>query len=146
MSEHIIPSYEQFLDDVRKIYPDGTDLPKAYNRIVWYIENETMRSDGSPVTYKIIMDKFAAHIRSWNIQYGSRDPKFRGKDAEEKRKNIWDFVGSRWYEREFSISAGSNERDTYLFGPFTKKYLKEQLDKFNKTLKYDPEESIAKEE
>jgi len=136
-----IPPYPDFLDDIRKIYPDGTDLLKAYNRIKWYIEHEPFCADGTPLTYRLIMDKFSAHIRAWNLQYGGREKKYQGKDAEEKRKNIWDFVGMRWYEREFSVSVGSGERDDYLFGPFTKAYLKEQISYFDKKLTYEPGEA-----
>jgi len=126
-----IPSFDLFREEVKKIYPEG-DLVKSYDRIKWYIEHEKVCSDGTPLTYRLIMDKFANHIRSWNNQYGDREAKYRGKDADEKRKTLWDFVGMRWYEREFVISSGNSERNKYLFGNFSVVSLKKRLDEFNR--------------
>lgn len=129
VTEPGIPSFDVFREEVKKIYPEG-DLIKSYDRIKWYIEHEKVCTDGSPLTYKLIMDKFAAHIRSWNSQYGEREAKYRGKDADEKRKTIWDFVGMRWYEREFVIPSGNGERNKYLFGNFSISYLLQKLEEF----------------
>jgi len=126
-----IPPFDLFREEVKKIYPEG-DLVKSYERIKWYIEHEKVCSDGTPLNYRLIMDKFANHIRSWNNQYGDRDAKYRGKDADEKRKTLWDFVGMRWYEREFVITVGNSERSRYLFGNFSVANLKKELDEFNR--------------
>jgi len=80
------------------------------------------------------MDKFATHIKSWNMVYGSRDPKYWGKDAEEKRKTLFDFIGMNGYEREYVTSVGQSERTAYLFGDFTLDYLKEQIEQFKHTI------------
>ena len=81
------------------------------------------------------MDKFASHIKNWNAKYGSRDPKYVGKGEEEKRKNLWDFIGMRYYEREFSMTGAYNERDDYLFGSFSKSYLQQVITEFDNTMK-----------
>jgi len=128
-----VPPFEIFRQEIKKIYPEG-DLSKTYQRILWYIENEKICSDGCPLTYQLIMVTFAAHIRQWNSQYGSRDPKYIGRPEEEKRKNLWDFVGLRWYEREFVISSAQGERNKYLFGTFDIPYLQELLHQFKRQI------------
>lgn len=127
--ESEIPSFEAFREEIRKIHPEG-NLLATYERIVYFINHVKSCGDGTPVTYKLIMNKYAAHIRSWNMVYGSRDPKYWGKDAEEKRKTLWDFLGLRWYEREFVTSVGNGERNRYLFGGFSIDYLRKKLEEF----------------
>ena len=58
-----------------------------------------------------------------------------GKDAEEKRKTIWDFIELGWYEREFLTSVGDDERSSYLFGGFSISYLKKRLEEFKRRIK-----------
>ena len=72
------PSFEAFREEIMAIYPEG-DLLKTFSRLKWYIENEKICPDGTPITYRLIMDKFASHIKGWNMVYGSRDPKILGK-------------------------------------------------------------------
>ena len=124
-----VPSFTVFHQEVMKIYPAG-DLIEAYDKILWYIENEKNCADGTPITYRLIMDKFAAHIRAWNMRYGSREPKFIGKADEEKRKDLLNFIYLKWYEQEFILSASQGERNKYLFGDFPVEYLKQKLDEF----------------
>jgi hypothetical protein len=130
-----IPSFETFRNEIKAIYPEG-DLRRSYERIIWYIDNERICSDGvTPITYRLIMDKFAAHINQWNIKYGARDPKYVSKEIEEKKKDLYNFIGLKMYEREFQVTNTIQERDKYLFGSFTRSYLKTKLDEFKKTYK-----------
>jgi hypothetical protein len=129
--EPLIPSFDIFRQEIMRIYPEG-DLMSAYQRIEYCIENEKFCADGTRITYRLIMDKFASHIRQWNIKYGSREPKYIGKADEEKRKDIWDFVYLKWYEREFITSLGQGEKNKYLFGDFPLNYLNKQLATFKK--------------
>ena len=126
-----IPSFDVFREEIKKIYPEG-DLNRSFNRILWHIENDKFCADGTPITYRLIMDKFAAHIKQWNMKYGIRNPKFLGRAEEEKKKDLYEFIGLKMYEREFVSSAGQGERDKYLFGPFDRKYLMEQIQNFKK--------------
>jgi hypothetical protein len=126
-----VPSFDAFRQEIMKIYPAG-DLTEAYEKIFWYIEREKICADGTPISYRLIMDKFAAHIRAWNMRYGSREPKFIGKADEEKRKDLLNFIYLKWYEQEFVPSAGQGERNKYLFGAFPVEYLKQQLDEFKR--------------
>jgi hypothetical protein len=136
--ESEIPSFEIFREEIKRIYPEG-DLNRAYQRVCWYVEHVKAGKDGTPLSYRLIMDKYAAHIKSWNARYGSRDPKYIGRGDDEKRKNLGDFVEERMYEREFPISAEYSERDTYLFGTFPADYLHAQLEDFKKRF---PNETI----
>jgi hypothetical protein len=129
--ESEIPSYCIFHEDIKKIFPEG-DLDKTYQRISYYIYNEKVCADGTPITYKLIMDKYSNHIQSWNMIYANRDPRYWGKGAEEKRKTLFEFIGLRWYEREFVTAVGQVERNKYLFGAFSTSYLKNQLESFQK--------------
>jgi hypothetical protein len=129
--ESEVPSFDVFRQEIMKIYPAG-DLTEAYEKILWYIEREKICADGTPISYQLIMDKFAAHIRAWNMRYGSREPKFIGKADEEKRKDLLNFIYLKWYEQEFVPSASQGERNKYLFGDFPVEYLKQQLDKFKR--------------
>ena len=131
LNEPGVPSFDVFRLEVMKIYPAG-DLTEAYEKIHWYIENEKICADGTPITYCLIMDKFAAHIRAWNMRYGSREPKFIGKADEEKRKDLLNFIYLKWYEQEFIPFASQGERNKYLFGDFPVEYLKQQLDEFKR--------------
>ena len=122
-----IPDIEKFKDDVREIYADG-DLTAAYKRLVYYLNNITL-SDGEPLTYKLIIDKFDAHIKQWNYLYKRKETAgYLSAEAEKKRKNIYDFLGDTMYENEFPIQRGTTERDSYLFGNIAIKELKRQLD------------------
>lgn len=138
-----IPSFDDFKDEVRMTFPEG-DLQKAYNRIQWYIGNEKVCSDGTPITYRLIMERFAAHIRQWNARYGRKEQEgYLSKEAEEKRKTLYDFIGSRWYERIFTSPGNHVDRDPYLFGNFPLKYLSEQLTEFQKTYQYEAIKTAA---
>ncbi len=128
-----VPSFEDFREEIMTIYPEG-DLLKSFSRLKWYIENEKVCPDGTPITYRLIMDKFASHIKAWNMVYGSRDPKYWGKGAQTKRKNLWDFIGLQLYEREFVISVGNGNRSSYLFGEFSISYLKKRLEEFKRRI------------
>ena len=131
-----IPSFETFMDEIQMSFPEG-DLVNAYNRIVWFIEKERTCSDGTPITYRLIMDRFAAHIRQWNTRYGRKEQEgFLSKEAEQKRKPLFEFIGSRWYERIFTTVGNHVERDPYLFGNFPLKYLSDQLDEFQKNYQH----------
>lgn len=127
--ESDVPSFKVFRQEIMKIFPAG-DLTEAYEKIQWYIENERTCADGTPISYRLIMDKFAAHIRAWNMRFGSREPKFIGKADEEKRKDLLNFIYLKYYEQEFVPSASQGERNKYLFGDFPVEYLKQQLDEF----------------
>jgi hypothetical protein len=131
-----VPSYDAFRKEIREIYPEG-NLFRTYERIVGLVNDEKSCADGSPVTYRLIMDKFSDHIRQWNMVYGSRDPKYWGKDAEEKRKTLWDFISSRWYERDFNSCLKNEERRKYLFGDFTIDYLHQQLKVFKRRFPHE---------
>lgn len=133
VTESSVPSFGVFREEIKKIYPEG-DLDRTYKRLLWYIENEKTCSDGTPITYKLIISKFAAHIKAWNAMYAVRDPKYLGKDSEEKRKNLFDFIGMHWYEREFVAYSGGGDRNKYLFGDFTIDYLSNQLMAIKKRL------------
>lgn len=128
-----IPGFEVFREEMKRIYPEG-DLYKAYGRLKWYIENERFCADGTALTYRLIMEKFAGHIRQWNVKYGSRDPKYVGRAEEEKRKDLYEFLGARYFDREFISFASGTERNEYLFGGFTADYLNQQLAVFKQTL------------
>ena len=133
MVETNIPSFEVFRQEIKKIYPAG-NLLKTYDRIVLLVENERSFADGTPITYRLIMKTFSAHIQAWNMQYGEREAKYIGRDAEEKRKSLWDFIGLKWYEREFGASSGQRERNKYLFGDFSIDYLKQRLVEFKRRI------------
>jgi hypothetical protein len=137
-----IPSFDIFRQEIMKIYPAG-DLTEAYEKIHWYIEHEKICADGTPISYRLIMDKFAAHIRAWNMKYGSREPKFIGKADEEKRKNLLNFIYMKWYEQEFVPSASQGERNKYLFGNFTEEYLKTKLDEFKRKFPNETDQSMG---
>jgi len=125
-----IPTYDVFVTELRRSFPDG-DLVKTYNRIKYYIENEQFCADGTPITYRFIMDKYSSHIKQWNKRWKKKeDDGFLSKEASEQRKTLWDFIGMKWYEREFIIVAASSERDKYIFGEFSTKYLIEKLSEF----------------
>jgi len=122
-----IPTFEQFKGDIDEIYPDG-DLQAAYKRLLYYMENITL-SNGSPLSYDLIIDKFERHIRQWKYKYSKKEADgYLSAEAEKKRKNIYDFIGDTMYEHEFPIQRGSVERDGYLFGNIALSELKRQLD------------------
>ena len=129
-----IPSFKNFREEIIRIYPEG-NLLLAYEKIIHLITQVKTCEDGRPITYKLIIDKFTTHISAWNIQYGDREPKYIGRNAEEKRKNLQEFVSLKWYEREFSFFAGKSDRNQYLFGEFTINYLKNRLDKFKRRIR-----------
>ena len=129
-----IPSFETFRKEILKIYPEG-NLLLAYEKLIHLITQVKTCEDGRPITYQLIMDKYSDHIRSWNMVFGRRDPRYWGKDAEEKRKTIWDFIELGWYEREFLTSVGDDERSSYLFGGFSISYLKKRLEEFKRRIK-----------
>jgi DNA-binding sugar fermentation-stimulating protein len=129
-----VPPFSVFREQIKKIYPEG-DLDKTYKRILWYIENEKFCADGTPITYQFIMAKYAAHIKGWNLAYATRDSKYLSREAEEKRKTLWEFIALKWYEREFVTQTGLSERHNYLFSSFSPNYLREQLDNFRKGFK-----------
>lgn len=137
-----VPPFDVFRQEVMKIYPAG-DLTEAYDKILWYIEYEKICADGTPITYRLIMDKFAAHIRAWNMRYGSREQKFIGKADEEKRKDLLNFIYQKWYEQEFIPSATQCERNKYLFGDFPADYLKQQLDQFKRKFPNETDQSMG---
>ncbi len=133
-----MPTIDQFKSDIDEIYPDG-DLNAAYKRLLYYIENISL-SNGDPVTYDLILDKFERHIKQWKYRYGKKEADgFLSAEAEKKRKNIYDFIGDTMYEHEFPIQRGSIERDVYLFGNIAVSELKRQLgiylQKFKKPIK-----------
>jgi len=123
------PSFDEFRQEILQINPEG-NLMKAYERLQWYVQNQKVCSDGTPITYRLIMDKYTAHIKAWRYQYGDREAKFIGKEAEQKKKNLWEFIGMKMYENEFISLSSQSERNRYLFGGFSVTYLKKQLDSF----------------
>jgi hypothetical protein len=125
------PSFEVFREEIMKIYPEG-NLMRMYERVVTTVSTGVTCTDGSPVTYRLLMDKFSDHIRQWNMVYGSRDPRYWGKEAEGKRKTLMDFIALKYYDRVFVTSVGQTERNRYLFGNFSVDYLKKMLEKFKR--------------
>jgi hypothetical protein len=142
MNTSDLPPYKVFLSEIKRSYPEG-NLEATYNRIKWFIENEQFCNDGTPITYRLIMDKFTAHIRIWNMRYGRKEKDgYLSMEAEEKRKTLFEFIGSKWYEREFAATVDSSLRDGYLFGPFPVPYLMEQLSIFKETI-HGKKEKVA---
>jgi hypothetical protein len=129
-----VPPFEVFLNEIREMYPEG-DLHLAYSRIKWYIEHEKFCTDGTLLSYRFIMDQYAAHIRQWNARYRRKEQEgYLSKDAEEKRKDLYSFIGAKWYERVWTTSNGDMERDRYIFGNFTTPYLSARFDEFKNTI------------
>jgi hypothetical protein len=128
-----IPSFVTFRKEIMNIYPEG-DLTEAYETMLWHIKMVKQCADGTPISYRLIMDKFASHISQWNVKYGSRDPKYIGKADEEKRKDLLSFIDMKGYEREFTGNVGQNGRNKYLFGEFTQEYLQKQLKEFKREI------------
>jgi hypothetical protein len=125
-----IPLINDFLADVMQIYPDG-DLISAYNTLQDHL-NMFQKLDGSPLTYEFVIEKFASHHQQWNHRYGSREQRYLGKEAIAERKTLDDFLNRQMYWQEFIIQSvkGSAEREVYLFGPFDRGLLFEQLEAF----------------
>ena len=131
MIEPEIPSYEVFCEEIKRIFPEG-DLPLSYNRLLWYLENIEY-PDSYLLTWKLLVDKFKQHIDEWNLMYGPKlGTKYFPSKAYALRKNFYEFLGDRFYEREFVTSIGHNERNKYLFGDFTIEYLSMELEQFKK--------------
>lgn len=128
-----LPQFNDFLAKVMQIYPDG-DLVSAYNILQDHL-NMFQKLDGSPLTYEFVMEKFASHHKQWNQRYGSREQRYLGKEAIAERKTLDNFLNRQMYWQEFIIlsATGSVEREAYLFGPFDRSYLFEQLKAFKQT-------------
>jgi len=135
--KHKIPPIEKFKEDIVAINSDG-DLVKAYNLLLWHLDNET--EDGIPeirggkkLTYDFIITKYRQHIDQWNYLYQKKlgTKYFRDTRLDEK-KNFQDFLQERYYRREFVIQKGSSERNRYIFGQLKIDILKKQLDEFRK--------------
>ena len=126
-----IPLFDVFCEKIKKIFPEG-DLPLSYKRLLWYLENIEY-PDGQPLTWKFLIDKFKQHVDEWNLMYVPKlGTQYFPTKAYALRKSFYDFLGDRFYEREFATSIGHNERNKYLFGDFTIEYLSMELEKFKK--------------
>lgn len=136
-----VPPFDVFIEEIKNIYPEG-DMAKTYNRIKWFIENEQVCEDGTPITYRLIMDQFAAHINQWNTRYRKKElAGYLHKKADEKRKNLYEFLGLRLYEQIFMMPDCYSDRDQYIFGPFKITELVERLADFQKTFPNEQQES-----
>jgi hypothetical protein len=123
-----IPSFEVFSNEIKKIFPEG-DLALTYQRFLWYLEYQDI--GGKPLTWEFLIDKFKQHIDEWNMMYGPKlGTQYFPTKAYALRKNFYDFLGDKFYEREFVTSVGHGERNKYLFGDFTFDYLQTQLEEF----------------
>jgi hypothetical protein len=126
-----IPTFEEFKSDLKSINPDG-DLRVAYDRLRWYLDptNEQLTDDGDQITWSMIRKKYKEHIAWWKHSYGQREEKYIGNEDKKLKKNIYDFIGGGYYNREWIISKGNMERDDYLFGKVSIQYLAKQLNNF----------------
>lgn len=119
---------DQFREKLSDIYGDG-DIPQSYNRMLWYISNMTIGDER--LTSQFLLDKFKEHIDEWNLLYSAKlGSQYFPSKALALRKNFYDFLGDKWYEREFSSKKGSNNRNLYLFGTNPKNELKKQFKEF----------------
>ena len=130
------PSFDEFKERLSEIYADG-DLQQTYNRFTWFLKNMTI--EDNPLTSEFLFMKFRQHIDQWNMMYGPKlGTQYFPTKAYALRKNFYDFIGDKLYEREFEIIAGQSERNKYLFGDFTIDYLKKQLELFRKDFPHEP--------
>jgi hypothetical protein len=126
------PSFEELKDRLSEIYAEG-DLQQTYIRFTWYLKNMTIGD--KPLTSDFLLMKFKQHIEEWNLMYGAKlGTQYFPTKAYALRKNFYDFMGEKFYEREFLTNVGQGERNKYLFGNFTTDYLKKQLERFRKGL------------
>ena len=127
-----VPSFDEFKARLVKIHAEG-DLKLSYQRMLWYFEN--VKIDDKPLTWEFLLGKFKQHIDQWNLLYGNRiGTNYFPTSSLALRKNFYDFLGAKFYEREFITMAGQSERNNYLFGDFTVDYLKNQLKEFKNTI------------
>lgn len=129
-----VPGYEVYKRDVTAIFADG-DLRSGYDRMINHIS--LMKSDdGSPLTYDYLMGKFKACHAQWKVRYAAKEVKgYLSKEAASERYTFDDFIDKEIYNREFVLSTGGDERSRYIFGNFSFRYLKSQLDLFKSTFK-----------
>ena len=112
-----IPTFDQFKEQIVLVYGEG-NLDVTYKRMLWYIENSPY--NGKQLTWEFLYDKFKQHIDQWNMMYGSKlGTSYFPSKALMLRKNFYEFLGDKWYEREFSTQKGSLNGNLYLFGPNT---------------------------
>ena len=133
-----LPDYETFVEDLKEIYADG-NLTVTYQRLEYYLFNfavngKNIKDDPiHPLTYRLIMTKFQEHINEWTLMYGKKvGTQYFSNDIAIKRKNLYEFLGSQMWTREFSTSIKNIERDKYIFGPWSIKELLKQLTDFKR--------------
>ena len=125
-----VPSFDEFNERLSEIYAEG-DLKLSYNRMLWYFKH--IQFNDKPITWEFLLMKFKQHIDEWNLMYGPKlGTQYFPTKAYALRKSFYDFLGDRFYEREFVTSIGHNERNKYLFGDFTIGYLSMELEEFKK--------------
>lgn len=136
-----LPPLYVFIEDVKLIFPDG-DLVKGYNTMRDHL-GMFVKLDKTPLTYQYILEKFADLHKQWNHRYGSREPRYIGKESLAEKKTIDEFIARQMYWQEFVIlsAPGSFEREAYLFGIFDRNYLIKQLEEFKRQIPYESDQS-----
>lgn len=123
------PTVQQFIDDVCSVYSDG-DLLAAHRMLIEHLEM-FRKLDNTPLTWEYILEKFSAHHKQWSYKYSTKESKgYLSKEADLSRKSIAAFMNEQMYWQEFVVKTGSSERDQYIFGNFTIRYLCDRLVEF----------------
>jgi hypothetical protein len=124
------PPFQQFKNDVIPIFSDG-NLQQAYDQLITLLECGKRDSNGNVVTWGHILKKYTDHINWWNYSFKKTEAAGYLKESNRaKRLEIEEFISREMYNREWRVSKGNLERDTYLFGSLPIDNLKAQLQNF----------------
>jgi len=86
--------------------------------------------EGNSLTFELIKEKYTKYYNWWIQQHGDTETKYLRKENE--LRTICDWLNKDMWNNDPKLHK-NRIRDQYLFGPYTKEYLRERIDKFKKT-------------
>lgn len=123
---------QNFIDDLFAINPEG-DIDGTLQRLTFQIENVRL-TNGDPVTYDLVKQKYHDYIRQWTYKYGRKEKEgfLSSKDPDSKKRTLYEFLGDKMYEKIFEIPKGNLEREDYLFGKGNRNDMYDMADAFKR--------------
>lgn len=126
------PTIEQFKQELWDLTKKGDPNTEYHFTLALMQQQEYIQEydfDNTPVSYKLLKNKYIQYYNAWVAKYGSRDPKYISNKDEVA--SIGEFISQKRY---MEIFTNSNPKAFYLFGDIDFDELEKSIQQFASTI------------